>query len=483
MSKSSDTTESQESQQPQEITEDLVKVIYDLINDILFTFPEFKDGLNIDLHNIKETRDDDSIQTVYEHIKTVFPERFFDILYKNEEMFAKDEINTEFLPGIDFKDLWKTDISDTTKDTIWKYLQIILFSVIGKINSQDSFGDTAKLFEAINEDDLKNKLEEAMSNLQNMMDDGPIDVSGINLDQLPKPDDIQGHISGLLDGKLGKLAKEIAAETAEELNIDAGDATSVNEVFQNLFKNPGKLMSLVQNVGGKLDSKIKSGEIKESELMQEAGELLGKMKDMPGMGDIQSMLSKMGMGGSGGGGGMGDMSGLMANMSKAMGSNGSGGGGGMGDMAEMMATMGGLMGGGGGPRGGPRGGPSGGPRGGPGGGPGGGDMAEMMANMGGLMGGGKLNMGAMTNALNQNMKKAENREAMMQRANQKSMQKKLEMAQEQARIANLPPVKPMTEDELEQLVFSIEGEKPEKSLRTDIPVKSSNKKKKKKGKK
>ena len=440
MSKSSDNVDTQE---PQEITEELVKVIYDLINDILFTFPEFKEGLNLDLHNIKETRDEDSIQTVFEHIKKVFPERFFDILYKNEEMFVKDEINTEFLPGIDFKDLWKTDISDNTKDTIWKYLQIILFSVIGKINSQDSFGDTAKLFEAINEDDLKNKLEEAMSNLQNMMDDSPIDVSGINLDQLPKPDDIQGHISGLLDGKLGKLAKEIAAETAEELNIDAENATSVNEVFQNLFKNPGKLMSLVQNVGGKLDSKIKSGEIKESELMQEAGELLGKMKDMPGMGDIQSMLSKMGMGGGGGsgGGGMGDMSGLMANMSKAMGSNGQGGGGGMGDMAEMMA------------------------------------------NMGGLMGGGKLNMGAMTNALNQNMKKAENREAMMQRANQKSIQKKLEMSQEQARIANLPPVKPLTEDELEQMIFSIEGEKPEKSMRTDIPVKSSNKKKKKKGKK
>ena len=462
MSKSSDNVDThthkhETAQNPQEITEELVKVIYDLINDILFTFPEFKDGLNLDLHNIQETRDEDSIQNVYEHIKTVFPERFFDILYKNEEMFVKDEINTEFLPGIDFKDLWKTDISDNTKETIWKYLQIILFSVIGKVNSQDSFGDTAKLFEAINEDDLKNKLEEAMSNLQNMMDDGPIDVSGINLDQLPKPDDIQGHISGLLDGKLGKLAKEIAAETAEELNIDAENATSVNDVFQNLFKNPGKLMSLVQNVGGKLDSKIKSGEIKESELMQEAGELLGKMKDMPGMGDIQSMLSKMGMGGPGGGGmggmggmggaggGLGDLGGLMANMTRAMGSNGPGDG------------------------------DTGGP-----------DMAEMMANMAKMMGGrggGKLNMGAMTNALNQNIKQAEKREAMMNRANQKSMQKKLEMAQEQARLANLPPVKPLTEDELEQLVFSIEGEKPEKSMRTDIPVKSSNKKKKKKGKK
>lgn len=454
MSKSSDNNDThihETSQESAEITEELVKVIYDLINDILFTFPEFKDGLNLDLHNIKETRDEDSIRAVYEHIKTVFPERFFDILYKNEDMFIKDEINTEFLPGIDFKDLWKIDISDNTKETIWKYLQIILFSVIGKVNSQDSFGDTAKLFEAINEDDLKNKLEEAMSNLQNMMDDGPIDVSGINLDQLPKPDDIQDHISGLLDGKLGKLAKEIAAETAEELNIDAGNATSVNEVFQNLFKNPGKLMNLVQNVGGKLDSKIKSGEIKESELMQEAGDLLGKMKDMPGMEDIQSMLGKMGMGGPGGpggpGGGMGDIGGMMANMTRAMGSNGQGGGGagGMENMAEMMAMMGGALGGG--------------------------------------RGGGKLNMGAMTNALNQNMKQVEKREEMMNRATQKSIQKKLEMAQEHERVANLPPVKPLTEDELEQLVYSIEGDKPEKSMRTDTSGKSSNKKKKKKGKK
>ena len=453
MSKSNDGQKSEEILELEDISEDFIKVIYDLINDILFTFPEFKDGLNLDLYNIKETRDEDSIKVVYKHIKTVFPERFFDILYKNEEMFVKSEINTEFLPGIDFKDLWKTDISDNTKETIWKYLQIILFSVIGKVNSQDSFGDTAKLFEAINEDDLKNKLEEAMNNLQNMMDDSPIDVSGINLDQLPNPDDIQGHISGLLDGKLGKLAKEIAAETAEELNIDAENATSVNDVFQNLFKNPGKLMNLVQNVGGKLDSKIKSGEIKESELMQEAGELLGKMKDMPGMGDIQSMLSKMGMNGSGGsGGGMGDMSGILANMSRAMGSRGQGGGeagdgeaGGMDNMAEMM-----------------------------------GNMAKMMA---GGRGGGKLNMGAMTNALNQNIKQAEKREAMINRANQNSMRRKLERAQEQERIANLPPVKPLTENELEQLVFSIEGEKPEKSMRNDNPGKSSTKKKKKKGKK
>ncbi len=377
MSKSNIDSEEQINKE-EAIPEEFVKVIYDLINDILFTFPEYKQSLNIDLHNIKETRDEESIRNVYEHIKTVYPERFFDILYKNEEMFSKSEINTEFLPGIEFKELWKEDISAKTKDTIWKYLQVILFSVIGKVNSEDSFGDTAKLFEAINQEDLKDKLEETMNNLQNMMgDESPIiDVSGI--DHLPRPEDIQGHINGLLEGKLGKLAKEIAAETAEDLNIDAENANSVNDVFQNLMKDPTKLMGMVQNVGGKLDEKIKSGEIKESELMQEASDLLSKMKDMPGMGDIQSLMQKMGMG-----------------------------------------------------RG------------------------------GSMPGGGKVNMNAMTNALNQNMRKAQVRE----KAIQQSAQKKAEREREQQRLASLPPVKPLTDAELEELVFSIEGEKPEKSSR------------------
>jgi hypothetical protein len=61
------------------------------------------------------------------------------------------------------------------------------------------------------------------------------------------------------------------------------------------------LMSLVKNVGSKLDQKFKSGEIKESELMQEASDLLSKMKGMPGMNNLADMLNKMGMGGMMGG--------------------------------------------------------------------------------------------------------------------------------------------------------------------------------------
>ena len=99
----------------------------------------------------------------------------------------------------------------------------------------------------------------------------------------------------MMDGKLGSLAKEIAEETAKDMNIDMTNTESVNEVFQKLFKQPTKLMSLIKNVGSKLDEKMKSGDIKESELLEEANNIMQKMKTMPGMNNMKEMFAKMGM--------------------------------------------------------------------------------------------------------------------------------------------------------------------------------------------
>ena len=281
-------SEKEINEQTEKYKTDFKKIIVEFCKDLLTTFPELQ----------KNTDNDESLTRVYEHCKSVFPERFFDILYQNKDIFTNDEVNTKFLPGIEFKELWKCEITDTTRETMWKYLQLILFSIVSNISDGDSFGDTAKLFESINEDEFKNKLEETINNMKDMFEESNVnlnDASGINLDELPDPKQMHDHISGMMDGKLGKLAREIAEETAAELNIDPENMTDANGYFKNMFKNPGKLMGLVKNVGDKLDKKIKSGELKESELIEEASELVKKMRDMPGMENIQSMLGKMGM--------------------------------------------------------------------------------------------------------------------------------------------------------------------------------------------
>jgi len=307
-----------------DVPEEFAKVIKDFVGDLKTTFPEYdsliskwwKDKSVFAYIENEEERnkaiqaaETTSTKLVFTFCQKKLPPRFFDILYKNEDIFKPDyEGDTEFLPHIHFKNLWQFDLSQTTRDTIWKYLQLIMFAIVGSLNNKEAFGDSAKLFEAINQDEFKNKLEETLTQMQGFFDlngntketdgeKGETDTPNFNMGDA---NDIQDHITGMMEGKLGKLAKEIAEETAEGLNMDMENVTDVKDVFQRLIKNPTKLMGLVKTVGDKLDTRIKSGEIKESELIAEASELMNKMKDMPGMGNIQSMLNKMGMGNLGG---------------------------------------------------------------------------------------------------------------------------------------------------------------------------------------
>ena len=136
-----------------QVPEEFYKIINDFIIDILTTFPEYAGIVSRWWNPTKPDNKDTECLAVFRHCVKVFPERFFDILYKNQDIFKESsEENTEFLPGIVFKLLWSYNISDTTRDTIWKYLQLVLFSVIGTVHTSSDLGDTAKLFEAINED-------------------------------------------------------------------------------------------------------------------------------------------------------------------------------------------------------------------------------------------------------------------------------------------------------------------------------------------
>jgi hypothetical protein len=295
------------------IPQEFCKVLEDFINDIKETFPEYQpfiakwwkdkeafqdESPEVQDALLKDFRDQ-SIIYAFKFCLKKYPPRFFDILYQNNDIFKEDSgIDTEFLPYIHFKNLWECDISDATRTTIWKYLQLILFSIVGTVDNREAFGDSAKLFDSINEDEFKSKLEDTMEQMKGIFENKPSSMNnegssdpGVNV---PNAQDIHNHINSMMGGKLGQLAKEIAEETVGDLDIDIGDATDAQGIMKNLFKNPGKLMGLVKNVGDKLDTRIKSGELKQSELMQEASDMLQKMKGMPGMGDLQSMFGKMG---------------------------------------------------------------------------------------------------------------------------------------------------------------------------------------------
>jgi hypothetical protein len=314
-----------------EVPEEFSKIMKDFVTDILNTFPEyqpiidkwwkpktFEDVEDDDLRNESIFSDaKEKMIKLFNHCLVVFPERFFDILYQKTEIFEKESsVNTEFLPGVSFKHLWQDDISEKTRETIWKYLQMVLICVVGNVNNKDAFGDTSKLFEAINEDEFKNKLEETLSGMQSLFENigkenDDVDEKGPGPSlNMPSADDIHGHINSMMGGKLGELAREIAEETSQNLDIDMEGVTDAKDVFQKLFKNPGKLMNMVKSVSDKLDAKMRSGELNQTELMTEASEMLNKMKNVPGMPDIQDLMKKMNMGGANGMPNLADLAGM-----------------------------------------------------------------------------------------------------------------------------------------------------------------------------
>ena len=282
--------------------ENFKTIIHDFTIDLTTTFPEFS-------HFWSKWTDatTEEYETLFAYCLTVFPERFFDIMYQNAEIFVlNSEVNTMFLPDVNFKILFNCEgVSDNTKKTIWKYLQLMLFNTIGSIDDKSKFGDAASIFDGIDENTLQDKLKETMEGLGDFFKDmgktaetAPDDGNRQEFtfdpkDGIPNMEDIHEHLKGVFDGKIGKLAKELAEEISGDFNDLVGETTgSTQDVLKNLMKNPKKMMGLVKKVGDRLTEKMDSGEISKDEIMKEAGDIMAKMKEMGGGADKLNDLFK-----------------------------------------------------------------------------------------------------------------------------------------------------------------------------------------------
>ena len=327
-----------------EIPEKFPEVIRDFLADLSSTFPEY----TYLWRSISPTDPE-----IYQFCLTTYPERFFDILYQNEDIFLPDsEANTMFLPMVDFKLLFTAPgITENTKQAIWKYLQLVLITIMGNIKTSSSFGDTAGLFEGIGEEELQAKLSETIEGLTNffkgmksteggsegfekafeemfeeMKSTGEESTSEEETkNDMPSADDLHNHIKGLFDGKIGKLAKELAEELSDDVMNMFDDGTgrpstesaTTADILKKMMKSPKKIMELVKKIGTKLDDKMKTGDVSQEEIMKEVGELMTKMKGSGQGKDFEKMMKTMmkGMGLGDAGLNMGKMSEMVSKSS------------------------------------------------------------------------------------------------------------------------------------------------------------------------
>lgn len=283
----------------------LRSIIIDFTNDLTKVFPEYAF-----LWEKWLSADDAEYEKLNQHFIAVFPERFFDIMNSNMEIFSPEsETNVMFLPDVDFKLLFNcAGVSEGTKTSIWKYLQLLLFTVLGSMKDTTNFGDTLDMFESMNETDLQDKMKETMEGLEDFFkgigsssehgslpsehgsSSGSLPSEHGSLPKgfkLPKPEIFQEHMKILMDGKLGKLAKELTEEFTGDLkdvfdeNEDTKDK-SIKEIMAQLMKDPKKLMGIMKKITDKLQHKMQSGDISQDELMKEVATLVEKFKEMGG---------------------------------------------------------------------------------------------------------------------------------------------------------------------------------------------------------
>jgi hypothetical protein len=275
------------------VPENFEKIILDLTTDLSSTFPEYshlwkKWSGNV-LEECTPAKKEQEIRALYHYCLSFYPKRFFDILYNNEDIFKEESIQpTAFLPDVDFKLLFNCEnVSDNTRKVMWNYLQLILMTVIGSVDSKDMFGSsTEQMFEGIDEKELFEKLNETMESMGNFFQsmtgdkhaskssdenqntnqntngdttqntnghtDGHTDENknrddrkgGDNGDEeeddadcdpfnpssffekikgMPDIKDIYGHLKSLFDGKIGSLAKELTEEISKDMENIFGE--------------------------------------------------------------------------------------------------------------------------------------------------------------------------------------------------------------------------------------------------------------------
>lgn len=262
-----------------DLNEKILSVFKKMVNDIMDVYPEQKGSIyekyesvmNMETLNLEEC----------ELLKN-----FMENINKNSSKITSKDVNVitdDLINGIPLKKIWESDISDSVKDEIWKYLQtfcIISINLNSSKELQELLSGETETIDPENRKDLKDlkRIKKLKESIDTINTNKSSDVPDMN--------DIFSNTG------IGQLAKEIAEGlNFEEMlgqnsDLDEGEQ-NMEDVMQNIM-NPANFMNLFQNINSKVQDKIQSGDIDESMLTGEAQNLYGNFQNNP---MFQSMMN------------------------------------------------------------------------------------------------------------------------------------------------------------------------------------------------
>ena len=144
-------------------TDEFRTTIVEFAKDLSTTFPEYASALEM---WTQEDISDFDMQDLFEHCLKVYPERFFDIIKQSSAMFENTSIDLHFFPDVDFRVLLTSEgVTPSTRESIWKYLQVVLLILVKSMESKVEFGEAMNIFDNIDVNELQDQLRSTITGI------------------------------------------------------------------------------------------------------------------------------------------------------------------------------------------------------------------------------------------------------------------------------------------------------------------------------
>lgn len=270
----------------------LIERFNNLVNELLSDLGSVYPNLSSQIDTFKVENEIENLQSrkYFNYFATHVLPLSESITNKNSENIIKIEV----LPGISTHFIFVEPGHEANAEIVWKYL-----AALALISSHIFREAQNEISKAETPEDIVNQMKAAgfneeffaeqskaflkiLEGQQQTTSESEANSSTNNSQPTPEMENIANQLFG---GMIGNLAKEIAQDiNPSDLNIDPNNPQSL---LQNLFSgDSNNLMSLVQNISGKLQNKLDSGQLNQQALFNEATSLMTNIQSMPGMADI-----------------------------------------------------------------------------------------------------------------------------------------------------------------------------------------------------
>jgi hypothetical protein len=225
---------------------------------------------------------------------------------KDSKLFLNEDSNENLANDIDFKEIWESSISDSSREQLWNYVQTFYMLAVSEKTNKDLssiFKNLDSTMKGSGDIDLVNNLKSVTENMTKAMEKKKEE----GIEEIGDVDSMKTELDGIMGNTfIGKLAEDISKDLNIEEMVNSSNPADMMSGLLGGDDSSGNLMGLIDKIGDNINSKVGSGEINHMQLLEEAQGMLSNLQSSPLFGNL--------MEGMGGMGGMGDLSSMQASM-------------------------------------------------------------------------------------------------------------------------------------------------------------------------